>query len=154
VGASVGSGDGLASALGRHDVATLHVAEVEGSYAPAAWAASIVELAGRLAPAAVVAAGTDVGNEGLAHVSARLAQPFAANCIEAGMGDGVRVTRTRWGGSLLEEATIHGEPAILSVQPHAVAAVEVATGDAAVETFTPTLAESDLAARIVEHVAP
>jgi electron transfer flavoprotein alpha subunit len=154
VGVAVGNGDGLAEAVGRHGVATLHVAEIEGSYAPAAWAAAIVELAGRIAPSAIAAAGSETGNEVLAHVAARLDLPFAANCIEAGTGDGVRVTRTRWGGSLLEEATVHGEPAILSVQPHALAAVEIATGAAAVETFTPALAESDVAARIVEHVAP
>jgi electron transfer flavoprotein alpha subunit len=28
----------------------------------------------------------------------------------------------RWGGSLLEEATVHGEPLLLTVAPHAVAA--------------------------------
>src|SRR5262249_16921000 len=43
---------------------------------------------------------------------------------------------------------------ILSVQPHAVAAVEVATGDAVVESFAPALSEHDLVTRIVEHVAP
>jgi electron transfer flavoprotein alpha subunit len=135
-------------------VSTLHAAEIEGSYAPAAWAASIVELTGRLEPAAVVAAGTDVGNEVLAHVAARLDLPFAANCIEASIGDGTVVTRTRWGGSLLERASVHGPCTLLSVQPHAVTAAEVHGGDAAVEPFTPALEEADLVARIVEHVAP
>jgi electron transfer flavoprotein alpha subunit len=148
----VGAVDGLASAVGRFGAGTLHVAEIEGSYAPAAWAASIVELANRLEPAAVVAAGTDVGNEVLAHVAARLDLPFAANCTEASVGGETRVTRTRWGGSLLEEARVHGPLGVLSVQPHAVAAAESAVGDASVESFTPALAESDLSARIVEHV--
>ncbi|MFN2627859.1 MAG: electron transfer flavoprotein subunit alpha/FixB family protein, partial [Gaiellaceae bacterium] len=47
-------------------VEVLHVAELDGPYAPAAWAAALVELAGRLSPAAVVAAGSDRGNEVLA----------------------------------------------------------------------------------------
>ena len=148
----IGEGDGLAAQLGRHGVDTLHAAAVDGSYAPAAWAAAVVELAGRLSPTALVAAGTEVGNEVLAHVAARLDLPFAANCIEASAGDGARVTRTRWGGSLLEEARVRGALAVLSVQPHAVAVVEVDAGDAAIERFTPALAEADLAARIVEHV--
>jgi len=151
---AVGSMDGLAAGLGRYGVGTLHAAEIEGSYAPAAWAASIVELTGRLEPRAVVAAGTDVGNEVLAHVAARLDLPFAANCIEAGGGDGAEVTRTRWGGSLLEQARVHGPLTVLTVQPHAVAAVEVHGGDAAVEPFIPVPEEADLVARIVEHVAP
>ena len=32
-----------------------------------------------------------------------------------------RVTRMRWGGSLLEEAQVHGSPLLLTVAPHAVA---------------------------------
>jgi len=151
---AVGSVDGLEAELGRYGVDTLHAAEIEGSYAPAAWAASIAELTGRLEPEAVVAAGTDVGNEVLAHVAARLDLPFAANCIEAGAGDGAEVTRTRWGGSLLERARVHGAVTLLTVQPHAVAAVEVQGSAAAVEPFTPALEEADLVARIVEHVAP
>ncbi len=83
---------------------------------------------GGLGAGAVVAAGSDRGNEVLAHVAARLDLPFAANCIDV-LGDGpVRVLRQRWGGSLLEEARVHGAPALLSVAPHAVAADE-APGD-------------------------
>ena len=52
------------------------------AYAPAAWATSLIELVERLEPSAVVAAGTDRGNEVLAHVAARTDLPFAANCTE------------------------------------------------------------------------
>jgi electron transfer flavoprotein alpha subunit len=84
---------------------------IGGPYAPAAWAEALATQ-----PAdAVVAAGTDRGNELLAHVAARLDQPFAAN-VTAVEGD--VVTRVRWGGSLLEEARLHGSPRILSVAPH------------------------------------
>ncbi len=148
---AIGDADGLAAEVGRFGAGTLHTAEIDGSYAPAAWGAAVVELNERLRPVAVVAAGTEVGNEVLAHVAARLDLPFAANCIAV---SGNQVTRTRWGGSLVEEATVHGEPAVLSVQPHAVAAVEAQTGDVAVESFAPTLSDRDLFARVVEHVPP
>jgi electron transfer flavoprotein alpha subunit len=91
-------------------------------YAPAAWADAIVELIERSAPAAVVAPGSDRGNELLAHVAARLDQPMAANCVSVTPGDPATVTRVRWGGSLLEEARMHGSPLLLTVAPHAVAA--------------------------------
>jgi electron transfer flavoprotein alpha subunit len=84
---------------------------IEGDYQPSAWAAA---LAGQEADA-IVAAGSDRGNELLAHVAARLDQPFAANVTQV---DGDAVTRVRWGGSLLEEARLHGAPRILSVAPH------------------------------------
>ena len=37
-----------------------------------------------------------------------LDQPLAANCTQATAGAPVTVTRVRWGGSLLEEAALHG----------------------------------------------
>jgi electron transfer flavoprotein alpha subunit len=134
-----------------HGAERVHVAEGDAfaSYAPGAIARAIVELMARLAPSAVVAAGTARGNEVLAHVAAITELPFAANCIDVAGND---VTRVRWGGSLLEEARLHGEPRLMSVQPHAVAA-EAAGGDAAlVEPFTPTLESDDLVVCVRERV--
>jgi electron transfer flavoprotein alpha subunit len=93
-------------------------------YAPAAWAQAIVEAAN--GAEAIVAAGSDRGNELLAHVAARLDQPFAANVTAI---DGDVVTRVRWGGSLLEQARLHGTPRILSVAPHTQPAAEPLAAD-------------------------
>jgi electron transfer flavoprotein alpha subunit len=114
---------------------------VEGWYAPAAWAAAIVEAADDTD--AIVAAGSDRGNELLAHVAARLDQPFAANVTRL---DGNVVTRIRWGGSLLEEARLHGSPLILSVALHVYAA-EAPGG--AVEMLP---VSDDASPRVVERV--
>ncbi|HEV3056546.1 MAG TPA: electron transfer flavoprotein subunit alpha/FixB family protein [Solirubrobacteraceae bacterium] len=110
-----------------------HVVTIEGTaYAPAAWARAIVDQIG--SHRTVLAAGTERGNEVMAHVGAILDQPMAANCVSVGPGG--EVTRVRWGGSLLEEAKVHGEPLLLTVAPHAVAAapigVDVATVAASV----------------------
>jgi electron transfer flavoprotein alpha subunit len=86
---------------------------VDGPHAPAAWAAAIV--AASDGAEAIVAAGSDHGNELLAHVAALLDQPFAANVTAV---DGDVVARIRWGGSLVEEARLHGAPKILTVAPH------------------------------------
>jgi electron transfer flavoprotein alpha subunit len=148
----VGDGGREASALlGAYGVARAHVAEDErlGAYAPAAWAQSVLEPMDRLEPSAVVAAGTARGNEVLAHVAARKDLPFAASCTQV---SGDSVTRVRWGGSLLEEARLHGSPALLSVAPHTVAAGTVNGADApAVEAFAPTLSEADLVVQVSEH---
>jgi electron transfer flavoprotein alpha subunit len=58
----------------------------------------------------------------------------------------------RWGGSLLEEALLHGSPKLLTVQPHAVEAEAVSGGVPQVETFTPQLSEADLAVRVIDRV--
>jgi electron transfer flavoprotein alpha subunit len=152
---TVGGGDEHAATLGEHGVATLHVAdhEIFASYAPAAVAQALVELVAPLEPSAVVAAGTERGNEVMAHVAAKLDLPFAANCVSARPGDPMELTRTRWGGSLLEEAWLHGGPKLLTVQPHAVAADEVRGGPPGVERFTPELSEADTVVRVVDRVA-
>jgi electron transfer flavoprotein alpha subunit len=149
---SLGEVEAVSTAPSELPVERLHVAEGLGAYAPGAWATAIEEVIERMSPAAVVAAGTQRGNEVLAHVAARRDLPFAANCTAVDAIDSsLDVTRVRWGGSLLEQARIHSALALLSVAPHAVAAVEE-TGSPAVESFTPALGDSDLAVQVSEHL--
>jgi electron transfer flavoprotein alpha subunit len=142
-------GPGAREAAARLPVAVAHVAEDErlDAYAPGAWARCVTELVERTQPDAVLAAGSESGNEVLAHVAARLDLPFAANCISV---DGDRVTRMRWGGSLLEEAVIHGSPALLTVAPHAVPAAAL-DGAPEIQPFAPALTEADLLVRVSAH---
>lgn len=109
-----------------------------GAYQPAAWAKT---LAAQDADA-IVAAGSDRGNELVAHVGALLERPVAAN-ITAIAGD--VVTRQRWGGSLLEEARLHGSPQLLTIAPHTQTAVELGE----VETL---LAEDDGSPKVLERI--
>jgi electron transfer flavoprotein alpha subunit len=143
-----------AAGLGARGVGTAYVAEHDGldSYAPLAWARSLAELAERTSASAVIAAGSERGNEVLGHVGAITGLPLAANCVSAQPGDPATVTRVRWGGSLLEEARLHGAVKLLTVQPHAVEATPAEQPAAgAVESFAPSLAEADLAVHVVER---
>jgi electron transfer flavoprotein alpha subunit len=124
---------GFARSLGD-----VRVVAFAGAYQPAAWAKAL----GGHDAEAIVAAGSDRGNELLAHVAAILDLPFAANVTAI---DGDVVTRQRWGGSLLEEARLHGSPQLLTVAPHTHPATEV--GD--VETLT---AEDDGSPKVLERV--
>ena len=137
--------------LGAYGVQTVHVANDDrlSAYAPAAWAACLEQLIDQIQPTAVVAAGTNRGNEVLGHLAARRDLPFAANCIA--MGSDGTVTRVRWGGSLLEEARIDSDLKILSVAPHMVEAATVNGGAAAVEAFEVAVEDDDLVVRVVEH---
>jgi electron transfer flavoprotein alpha subunit len=105
------------------ELGDVRAVSIDGAYQPSAWAAALAAQEAET----IVAAGSDRGNELLAHVAALLDQPFAANVTHV---DGDAVTRVRWGGSLLEEAHLHGSRRILSVAPHtqpAAAAVPVET---------------------------
>jgi electron transfer flavoprotein alpha subunit len=146
-------GRGAAALLGAYGVSSAYVAEDErlAAHAPAAWAQTVIELMERLEPRAVVAAGSNRGNEVMAHVAARRELPFAANCTRV---DDDTVTRVRWGGSLLEEARVHGTPMLLSAAPHMVAAATVDGADApAIEAFAPALSDADLVVQVSEHVS-
>ena len=116
------------------------------AYAPAAWAKTVVDLIAQRSPAAVVAPGSERGNELMAHVAAQLDQPMAANCVSLSPGDPATVVRVRWGGSLLEEARLHGSPLLVTTAPHAVAA-------AAARDFEVVPAAQDGAVAVSEHVA-
>ena len=87
-------------------------------FAPDALAEILHQAVIDLNPTAVVAAGSDRGNDVMARLAARLDLPLAANCIAARPGNPVVVTRQRWGGSLLEDALVHSERPLLTVAPH------------------------------------
>jgi electron transfer flavoprotein alpha subunit len=135
-----------AVALARRLGEDVQAVALEGEYAPEAWAGSLVEVIDERAPTAVVAPGSDRGNEVLAHVAAILELPMAANCVSATPGDPASVTRTRWGGSLLEEARVHGSPLLLTAAPHAVAAEPLRV------EVTRLSAGADGAVRVGEHL--
>jgi electron transfer flavoprotein alpha subunit len=148
-------GDGApAGTLGDHGVATVHVVEHEllDGYAPQAYARAIAQLVESLAPSAVVAAGSDRGQALLARVAVLTGGALAANCVEAASGEPATVTRMRWGGSLLEQARLHGRVKLMTVAPHAVPVETAPAGEPVIVSFTPALEEADLLVRVHERV--
>ncbi|MBI3764489.1 MAG: electron transfer flavoprotein subunit alpha/FixB family protein [Chloroflexi bacterium] len=138
-------------------VSTVHLARHErlDDYAPGAWAQCVIEVIAATRPQVVMAAGSDRGNEVMAHIAARMNLPLAANCTEVTPGDAYLVTRLRWGGSLLEEARLKGEVKLLTVAPQAIQAEEaVPAGAVAINAFTPALADKDFRARVLGRVEP
>jgi len=150
----VGSaGEAAAAALGSYGIAVAHVAADElDAYAPAAWAAAIRGAMAAGAPIAVVAAGSERGNEVMAHVAARAGLPMAANVVEATPGDSWRLVRQRWAGSLLEDAALDAPIRLLTVAPHAVAIDPATTGAGApsIKRLELQLDAQDLVARVVK----
>jgi electron transfer flavoprotein alpha subunit len=158
-------GEGAAAAaegLRAFGVAAVRVVADErlDAYAPAGWARGVAEMAEAAETFAVVAAGTERGNEVMAHVAAMLDLPMAANCVAAvRIGDGSdggawRFTRQRWGGSLLEDTDLSGRCKLLTLAPHTVPAEEAATpASPSLEPVTPSLTDTDLAVRVTGRVA-
>ena len=157
--ALVGPADGATEALGVYGVTHVHLMEHErfSDYAPEAWGRSLVQLAESRQAQAILGPGSERGNEILAHVGAVSGQPLAANCTAVEAADTgestFQVTRVRWGGSLLEEAQLEGDPKLLTVAPHMVAA-EAAPSPTSpqVATFSPALDEKAFRVRVSDHI--
>jgi electron transfer flavoprotein alpha subunit len=147
-----------ADALAGYGVTDVYVVEPSGvdGYAPQAWARVLAGLAAETGATAVLAAGTDRGNEVLAHVGAITGLPMAANCtiVTPDGGQTHRLVRHRWAGLLLEDAVMEAPIALFTVATDAVAPVSAETSAAiAVHVHKPELAEGDLRVRAVESPA-
>jgi electron transfer flavoprotein alpha subunit len=158
-----------AAALAGHGVTDVYVIEpsvLEG-YAPQAWARVLAGLATETGATAVLAAGTDRGNEVLAHLGAITGLPMAANCtlVTPDGGRTHRLVRHRWAGLLLEDAVMEAPIALFTVATDAVSNVSAALpsggtppglpGPAAIQVHVhkSELAEADLVVRAVESPA-
>jgi electron transfer flavoprotein alpha subunit len=157
------------ASLGVTDAYLVESSSLDG-YAPAAWARVLAGLVAETGAVAVVAAGTDRGNEVLAHLGALTGLPMAANCtaIEAESTEGAdsarrvyRLTRQRWAGLLLEDAVLESPVALLTVASDVSAETpaEGAEGPGStvpaitVHVYKPELADADLVVRAVESAA-
>jgi electron transfer flavoprotein alpha subunit len=156
-----------AAALADYGVTDVYVIEpssLEG-YAPQAWARVLAGLATETGATAVLAAGTDRGNEVLAHLGAITGLPMAANCtlVTPDGGRTHRLVRHRWAGLLLEDAVMEAPIALFTVATDSVAPVPAALpargmtpgppqtpAPVQVHVHKPEVAEADLVVRATE----
>ena len=157
--------EGMLAVLGSYGAGDAYAVAAQrlAGYAPLAWAQALAELATSCGATAVLAAGTDRGQEVMAHLGAITGLPVAANCTQVSRtGPGtVELVRYRWAGSLLEDAELESATALLTVAADAVPAVPAApgagqapaapsggqvpaAGPAVVRPFQPRLSEADL----------
>jgi electron transfer flavoprotein alpha subunit len=145
-----------AAELAVYGVTDIYAVSVDG-YAPQAWARAIAGLLPEHGHDAVLAAGTDRGNEVLAHLGAITGLPMAANCVSAAVtadSGGLDLVRQRWAGLLLEEAVLDAPTALLTVATDAVPLVPAGqpTG-VTVREIKPSLEDADLVVRADEAPA-
>lgn len=133
--------DPLAPELAGHGAATVHQAhhDLLTDYGPEAWGEVVAQAITGLRPSVVLATGTDRGNEVLAQAAARLDLPMVANCTELRAGDTFELTRVRWGGSLLERATVEADVVLVTVAHHAFDTAAGGAGAGAVSILEPQL---------------
>lgn len=143
--ALIGADDeALVAEAGDYGAEVVHtcVHEVLSDYGPDAYGAAVAQMVAELEPSAVLACGSDRGNEVMAQVAARFDAPFVANCVDVTPGSTWTMTRVQWGGSLLEDSSLDAEVALLTCGLHAVAAKPGDSVDADTEIFDADLDDS------------
>jgi electron transfer flavoprotein alpha subunit len=158
VGLIIGCKDfaGLTGQLGGYGVSkVIQAGHAQlNDYAPVAWAKIVSQVIGEKSPKMVMAAGTDRGNEVMANLAGISDLPMATNCSAVSPGDPFKITRLRWGSSLLEEAVLQGDCKLLTVALHVIEAEEVAAPVATeVQSFEPSLTDKDFRVRLVRREA-
>jgi electron transfer flavoprotein alpha subunit len=124
------------------------------SFIPDAFAQIVSSAIAQKSPKIVIAPGTETGNDLMARVAARLNLGLATNCTEFVVENGAlkRVTRSNWGGSLLEEVEILSSPILLTLQPHAIPAQMSDGHTPTVEALPVALSEKDFRVRMKELI--
>lgn len=136
--------DQLSDALAAHGAGVIHQAhhELLIDYGPDAWGEVLAQVVGATSPQVVLGCGTERGHEVVAQAAARLDFPAVMNCTEfrpSKTSDGaLGVTRTRWGGSLLEKAELDSPIKFVTLANYSTVAVESRVNSRVIE-FVPTL---------------
>ena len=150
--------DGLAESLGAAGATVVHQVhdDLLADYGPEAWGEAVAAVVSDLSPVAVLATGTDRGNEVMAHAAARLDLPMVANATEIDAVAGAsawELVRVRWGGSLLERAALVVDgPKLVTIAHHAVDAEPGPGGSASTVEHTPALDARLSRTNIVDRV--
>jgi len=151
--------DDLVGQLADYGAAVVYQAhhQVLGDYGPEAWGEVMAQAIEELEPSYVIATGTDRGNEVLAQAAARRGLPMIANVLElrpnANGDDTLEVARVRWGGSLLEVASMTAETVVVTIAAHSIEATEsTSPGDGEVEELDVSLDDSLARTVVVDRI--
>ncbi len=92
-------------------------------------------------PATVIIGATTQGKELAARLSAKLDAPLATDCVAMRMdGDQLLATRPMYGGKIMAEVELNGNPAIVALRPNVIS-VEEAPADGEVQAVAVNLGE-------------
>ena len=118
--------DALSDMIANFGASTVHQAHhaMLTDFGPEAWGETVAQIVKIISPSVVIGTGTERGHEVIAQAAARLDLPAAMNCSEFDKDfngtQPLKVVRTRWGGSLLEEAQLDAPTKLVTLANHVV----------------------------------
>jgi electron transfer flavoprotein alpha subunit len=124
----LGSGiEGAAAELGKFGAAKILAADdaALADYTVDAYTNVLAEVINQARPAVVILGATTQGKELAGRLSARLDAGLATDCVALKKEDGqITATRSIYGGKVLADVTLIGEPVIVALRPNIIAAEE------------------------------
>lgn len=139
--------DSLSDTLATYGASVVHQAhhEILVDYGPDAWGESLAQVVRATSPQVVLGCGTERGHEIIAQAAARLDLPAVMNCMDLTPSDSpdgaMMLTRSRWGGSLLEMAELDSPIKFVTIANYSTEPVESMV-NSRVNQFVPKLDES------------
>ncbi|MEO8163295.1 MAG: electron transfer flavoprotein subunit alpha/FixB family protein [Ilumatobacteraceae bacterium] len=144
IGAQADSLSSTLSAYGASVIRQVHH-EILVDYGPDAWGEVLAQVVRATAPQFVIGCGSERGHEVIAQAAARLDLPAVMNCTEVRPGENLdralELTRTRWGGSLLEMAELDSPIKLVTLAEHSTEPTESKVDSQLIE-FVPSLDSS------------
>ncbi len=141
---ALGSGiEGAAAQLGKYGAAKILVADdaALSDYTVDAYTNVLAEIIGQAGPAVVILGATTQGKELAGRLSARLDAGLATDCVALKTEGGqVTATRPMYGGKVLADVALIGQPVIVALRPNIIAAEE-APADGVVEKVAANVGE-------------
>ena len=134
LGSDVGA---LAEELGAYGADRILVADngALADYTTDAYTNVVADLIQKESPAVVVIGATAQGKDLAARLSARLDAPLAVDCVAISIdNEQLTATRPMYGGKILAEVQMDGDPKIVAIRPNAMSIAE-AEGGGAVESL-------------------
>ncbi len=145
IGAQADSLSGTLSAYGASVIRQAHH-EILVDYGPDAWGEVLAQVVRQYMPQIVIGCGTERGNEVIAQAAARLDLPAVMNCTEFFINDTsdetLAMTRTRWGGSLLEKTELDSPIKLVTLAEYSTAPIESKVESQIIQ-FVPSLDQAE-----------
>ena len=125
----LGSGvEKASSELGKYGADRILVADNEGlaEYLTDSYTHVLADIIAKESPAVVVLGATSQGKDLSARLAARLNAPLAMDCVAIQTEGDLIVTRPMYGGKILADVALEGNPKIIAIRPNSMSISEAA----------------------------
>jgi electron transfer flavoprotein alpha subunit len=142
----LGAGEDISKELGEYGADRILVADNQAlrEYVNDAYTNVITDIIDRENPCVVILGASTQGKELSARIAARINAPLAMDCVAVQVEKGnLVVTRPMYGGKILADVALDGNPQIAAIRPNSMSIVKTA-GGGSVEKLDVDLGKTDL----------